>query len=521
MRVSTEEQAREGVSLAAQRAACIASLGPDRIHGHEVVEDAGQSAKDTRRPGLQRVLAAVAAGGVAGVIVHKLDRLTRSVVDLYDLLARFDRTNTALVSVKEQLDTSSATGRFFVGLIALIAQWERETISERVTMGMQHRLAEGGWVGGRIPPGCAVIGEKGRKQLVVDERASPEIRQCWARVIDGWTLMRICTHLNKLGVRPASKVSRWNRQNLCHFLRAERVVGLLIDRETRDRALQVLGTRFSPTRAAVGGERPGSPGQSDRVWRLAGLARCALCGATMIGVHARGRHGKDFPYLRCSQKRKGACAAQDLPAVTWEDGVIECCRIALTEDGALEQRMAAERKRHIGNAAQATARRAELLMARDRTQQRIDRLVDLITEGDAAGKAVAPKLRELQGEAERIENEIAACDGTLAAAAMTEMDCQMMVEHLRANLDQLPTRPPTDQAAALRVLLVQATVGSDQPIELTLRVPGTAEGFVHKSRMVHQSGLGTNPVRVVFPVNVTRRAGRITVAPGAPSVGPS
>jgi hypothetical protein len=78
-----------------------------------------------------------------------------------------------------------------------------------------------------------------------------------------------------------------------------------------------------------------------------------------------------------------------------------------------------------------------------------------------------------------------------------------------------PARP-IDQAAALRVLLVEARLGADRPIELALRVPGTAEGFVHKSGMVHHSGLRTNPVRVAFPVTTHRRAGKILVEPGAP-----
>src|SRR5688500_19327064 len=109
----------------------------------EVVEDAGFSAKDLHRPGMTELLRRVDAGEIAGVSAYKLDRLTRSVVDLYDLLARFEKTGTALVSVREQIDTTSAMGRFFVGLIGLIAQWEREQISERVRMAMQHRKAQG------------------------------------------------------------------------------------------------------------------------------------------------------------------------------------------------------------------------------------------------------------------------------------------------------------------------------------------------------------------------------------------
>jgi site-specific DNA recombinase len=122
VRVSTEEQANHGVSLAAQeqklRQYC-------ELFSHELTEvivDGGQSAKTLNRPGLQRALELIKTGEAAGILVLKLDRLTRSVRDLGELL-EVHLKNAALVSIQEQCDTSSAAGRLMLNLMTSMAQW--------------------------------------------------------------------------------------------------------------------------------------------------------------------------------------------------------------------------------------------------------------------------------------------------------------------------------------------------------------------------------------------------------------
>src|SRR5579872_6327967 len=130
-RVSTEDQLRHGVSIEAQESRLRAfALGTDRKLS-EVIIDEGQSAKTLARPGLRRILEGVRRREIGAVLVLKLDRLTRSVRDLGELLALFSRTDTALVSVSESLDTASAAGRLMVNVLGSVAQWEREAIAER------------------------------------------------------------------------------------------------------------------------------------------------------------------------------------------------------------------------------------------------------------------------------------------------------------------------------------------------------------------------------------------------------
>jgi site-specific DNA recombinase len=139
VRVSTEDQAREGVSMAAQEARIAAYCTAMGWHVSEVISDAGESAKTLKRPGIVRLLEYVSAGGIERIVVAKLDRLTRSVRDLAELIDLCTKHDVALVSVGETLDTSTAAGRMVVNMLGVVAQWEREAIGERTATSLAHK----------------------------------------------------------------------------------------------------------------------------------------------------------------------------------------------------------------------------------------------------------------------------------------------------------------------------------------------------------------------------------------------
>ncbi|MBT9586777.1 recombinase family protein [bacterium] len=142
VRVSTEEQATQGVSLAAQEAKLSSYCD---LYDHELVEvvvDASHSAKTMSRPGLQRALQALKSGKAQGLLILKPDRLTRSVRDLGELLETYFQ-KSALISIQEQCDTSSAAGRLVLNVMTSVAQWERETASERTKAALQYKKSQG------------------------------------------------------------------------------------------------------------------------------------------------------------------------------------------------------------------------------------------------------------------------------------------------------------------------------------------------------------------------------------------
>lgn len=131
IRVSSDEQRESGLSLGHQKRK-LEMLA--ELHGWSIVEDVedgGVSAGSLNREGLQRVLVLVRSRKIDGVLVFKLDRLTRSLRDLLSLLDEFKRYRVRLVSTTENLDTSTAAGRFFLQMLGSIAEWERGVIGER------------------------------------------------------------------------------------------------------------------------------------------------------------------------------------------------------------------------------------------------------------------------------------------------------------------------------------------------------------------------------------------------------
>lgn len=213
IRVSTDKQADEGLSLDAQRARIQGMAMAQGISLADVIVDAGVSAKSLDRPGMARLLSLVDAGAVQTILVAKLDRLTRSVGDLIALLERFTRRDVALVSVAESLDTRSSSGRLVLHIMGSVSQWEREAIGERTREALRYKRAKGERVG-TLPfgaqlaadgvhhpkrcktascPGCVHL-----EPAPVEQRLLARMRALRA---DGWTTRQIAADLNAGGAK--------------------------------------------------------------------------------------------------------------------------------------------------------------------------------------------------------------------------------------------------------------------------------------------------------------------------------
>jgi site-specific DNA recombinase len=194
VRVSTDKQSEKGISLDAQTEKIRAMAVVHGAELMEVVQDGGESAKSLNRPGIQRVLGMIERREVQAVIIAKLDRLTRSVKDLCELLELFERRGVALISVAESLDTGSAAGRLVMNIMAAVSQWEREAIGERTRDALQHKRGQGERVGNiafgyrLAPDGKHVELDPGEQTVLTDIR---ELRD------SGVSLRRIAITLNE------------------------------------------------------------------------------------------------------------------------------------------------------------------------------------------------------------------------------------------------------------------------------------------------------------------------------------
>jgi DNA invertase Pin-like site-specific DNA recombinase len=147
IRVSTDEQATQGVSLAMQERRVMGYCMAKDWELGEVVRDEGRSAKDLNRPGVQRLFEMVDQRAIEAIVIYKLDRLTRSVGDLNHLIGALQKRGVKLVSIDESLDPTTACGELMMNLLISVSQWERRVIGERTKAAMQHLKAQGRVIG--------------------------------------------------------------------------------------------------------------------------------------------------------------------------------------------------------------------------------------------------------------------------------------------------------------------------------------------------------------------------------------
>lgn len=153
IRVSTKKQVDSGFSLKAQEKKLKQYADLYEIDLVKIIVDAGESAKSLKRKGVQEALKMLKDGEAEGLLVVKLDRLTRSSKDFGTLLETYFSRKFSLVSVSEQLDTNSAAGRLAVNVLMVVSQWEREAIGERTSAALQYKKSKGEYTGGTVPFG--------------------------------------------------------------------------------------------------------------------------------------------------------------------------------------------------------------------------------------------------------------------------------------------------------------------------------------------------------------------------------
>lgn len=202
LRVSTEYQIDKD-SLPMQRKDLIAYadliLG---IQDYEIFEDAGYSGKNTDRPAFQEMMVRVRKREFTHVLVWKIDRISRNLLDFAKMYNEFQEYQVTFVSKNEQFDTSTAIGEAMLKIILVFAELERNMTSERVTATMISRANNGIWNGGRIPFGYAY--DKDKKEFSIDEEQAEVCRKLRDLIFETKSLVHTARTLNNLGFRTRS-----------------------------------------------------------------------------------------------------------------------------------------------------------------------------------------------------------------------------------------------------------------------------------------------------------------------------
>ena len=480
-------------TLHAQREACELYIKAKAHDGWQIhddnYDDGGFTGANIERPAFQRLLADVEDGKIDVVVVYKVDRLSRSLLDFAQVMDRFNRAGVAFVSVTQNFSTADAMGRLTLNMLMSFAEFEREMISERTRDKIAASRRRGKWTGGSVPLGYDVK----EKKLVVNPVEAPAVREIFELYLAHQSVMVVVLILNRKKRKTKRHRAKngnvrgggqWHKNAVLRVLRNPVYSGYMpygdelhegeheaiIDRETFDRAQAILDKR-----KACGDRKRGR--NPDYI--LSGILRCT-CGGALTPASTRAK-GKEYRYYRCvTRDRFGteACNAQPLPAGAIEEFVVEQMRGAVaTPDMAAqveEELLARVEVLRKGLKKQRRNLRDHLR----HKEQECRRISD--EAGNAEGTArsllearavfLAQELKEAQGKSRETKKKLAALnqaevDGKWVASMLRDFDevWDVMSIENRGRLVRALVRTATVNDAAGTVEVELVDLAADLP----------------------------------------------------------
>ena len=425
-------------SLDAQREACEQYIRSQASLGWQIIpeayDDGGFSGANVQRPAFQRLMQDVEAGKIDIVVVYKVDRLSRSLLDFAKLMDRFNRMNVAFVSVTQNFSTADAMGRLTLNVLMSFAEFKREMIAERTRDKMAAARRKGKWTGGPPPLGYNVVDRK----LVVNEAEAALVRRLFDLYLDLRSAVSVARTLNaecrttkhRVSANGTSRGARkWDKQSVLHVLRNPIPAGLvpchdevhegqhqaIIDQVTYRRVQSLLDERR---------------GQSTRHGRnpdyvLTGIIHCALCGSAYAPGSTR-KGNREYRYYRCSKRDKGgiaACPAGPLPAQAIEGFVVERVRDALADGKLAADVTRTVKERLAGERTALLAERRDLPSKIAALSSEGKRLVDSVSNVNGAGQRLLDaKLQEVGDQLGRLEARLREVEHRLSLLDACEVE---------------------------------------------------------------------------------------------------
>jgi len=375
-RKSTEEGLeQEFNSLDAQRESAEAYIASQKSDGWiclpERYDDGGFTGGNIERPALQRLLADIAAGAIDCVVVYKVDRLSRSLLDFTRIMETFERHGVSFVSVTQAFNTRDSMGRLMLNVLLSFAQFEREIIGERIRDKIAAARRRGKWAGGKPVLGYDVDRTGPSPRLTVNAEEASRVRMIFELYIEKGSLLPVVQELNSRGWSNKAWTAKdgtphggrpFDRPSLHQLLRNPIYMGRSVHKGEQfpgEHEALVTDALFAKVQRQLhaNGRAGGTPQQGGAGAMLRGRLRCRACDCAMVHVLS-GRKTKRYRYYVCSKAMRigrANCPAPSLPAPEIERVVLEQLGTALRQPELVSATFAAVRDRDRAISATAVA----------------------------------------------------------------------------------------------------------------------------------------------------------------------
>lgn len=509
-RVSTEEQTR-GYGLDVQDDACREYVDRKGWKIADVYKDEGVSGSLTKRPGFDRLMSDVKAGLVDVVVVHKFDRVGRTGRAFWRWIWQLEDLEIAIVSVTQDIDTTTTHGKFMLQQYAAIAEMEYNLIRERTQGGLQKKAEAGGWPGGAPPYGYRIEGKGKRGSfLVKDEHEAAILRAAQKMAVDeGLNTRAMAARLNALEMVTRSG-KPWSHSNLRAKLLSDSTLKAIVTFRNPNRAhaghgaaLNKDGTAkhgktvtidldpiLTPEEAADLARAMGRLGNGKPKPKAHGypLSKRVFghCGAHYVGMKRSGRAGRWYRCTGKAQKYPGdpmcSCDMVDADAM---EGAVWGEVVGLLGDPERLKAMAAE---WVGMAAGEQTNHADRIADLDRQiKEREQAITTTVTEYARAGLpavAVAAATRALTEELEQLQAMRNEATAWLEETEATEQRARDLAALATMARERLADMDPAEQAEVLALLDVRVTITGPVPRPRVGLACSMAEWFKENERLV-------------------------------------
>ncbi|MBC7341132.1 MAG: recombinase family protein [Clostridia bacterium] len=510
---------RDSCSLEMQERACR-ELCETRGWDVKIYRDSGLSGKDTDRPALQRLIRDVKNGAIQMVVVYKLDRISRSLLDLLNLLHLFSEHGVGIRSITETMDTTSPAGRAMVGIIGSFAQFEREMIRDRVRDNMLDRAKNGIWNGGVLPYGydrrktvvCVNGREKTVTELVRSEEEAENVLRFFEWFLEPQGAIRKTANLaNAHGIRTKGG-SPWGTTSMGRLLRnptvciADRdaleyftkigaqivsppsdfdgVHGILpynrregVRKTSRPRDVSdwiisvgthlgiVPGKVFVAAQKKLEARKPPRAGTGSK-GLLAWLVKCGYCGKAMsFGWSRKKGREKEYRYYSCYGRRdRLACTNRPVRADELEEKVLDLIRKVCSDREFLNTCLEVARQEIASQAGplQEEERRLKKKAAGLENQER--RLVDALARGNLPVDLVEEKIAALRQEIRAARARLEEIRDELEAVGIRDLDAEAVYARLRSFNEVFDNLDFEEKRALIRDLVEKVVVTDDRVV---------------------------------------------------------
>ncbi|MCC6581533.1 MAG: recombinase family protein [Phycisphaeraceae bacterium] len=491
-RKSTEENLNlDFNSLDAQREAGEAYIKSQQSVGwtclNERYDDGGYSGGNIDRPAFQRLMADVDDGKIDCIVVYKIDRLSRSLMDFARIMQSLDQHGVSLVSVTQQFNTTTSMGRLTLNILLSFAQFEREIISERTRDKIAMARRRGQWTGG--PPVLGYDRQRDNRgtRIIVNKQEAERIRAIYQMYLDEGSMLPTIRALRALGW----KTKRYEtakgqcrggvdfdksalRKLLTNVVYLGKVMykdevhegehEAIIDEDLFARVQGLLHRNRN-----TGGTHSG--GRNKHGAMLKGLVRCKACGCAM-SHHFATRGNKRYRYYVCIHAQKkgwDACPSPSLPAHQLEQFVLDQIKSLGRDPGILEDSLRTTQERLQHDVDDLKRQRGEIEVAIKALGRQVGEVASRAGFDDGATR----ELSSLQDQIRERQQEAAGIN-----AAMTKLQRRMLnPDELTGAVEAFDplwnTLPPTQRARLVQLLVERVEYdGANESISLTFHPTG-------------------------------------------------